>query len=749
MVDILDLKKQVLEITNGYNEFNEIMEDNLSSQIELFYKQLEEKINNIKSDGKVIRLGVVGEVKAGKSSFINVMLFDGKKILPEAATPMTAALTTIKYGEKPYAKIDFYSESDWRAIESLAKQYDEEYKKIEKEIKEKRKNRESSFKINKKPQVDFKKSSKEVSKEEILSLVKSRISIEKQSCKELVEMVERKKISLNQYLGKSIEIKDNITTIDNLMGKLKEYVGADGKLTPLVKSSEVYLNLDKLKNLEVIDTPGTNDPIVSRGYITRQNLSKCDAIFLLSYSGQFMKSQDVEFIVNTLPSSGIKSGYILGSKFDSLLLDNSGNGSLKKAIVLNRKKLTSYCKEVLSNELERNPNNETLKSLLEGEDPEFISSMAYSIYKNYDNLSEEEAHILRRLSETFKEENFSRELMLDLANIITIKEKRLNQIIKNKDTIIEERLNILIDSQIKNFYEINKQINKYAKTRVESLKNGDEKELNKAYKNLNQNLKSVSSRVDDLFHKQNCDIKEKIEILKISLKDSKNKHLGIEKEKIKTNTKKVTHTERYGFLWLKKREVTDTIVTKTAQVNEVVDGISKFANEIEKSILEEFLKIVNEEKFKTDLLNEIIKVIPSNDEDFNKDEFIIPIKKVLRELRVSNIELDSSKYEKMILNEFSTSIVENEEIEKLLVKQRDIVNDIVKDVITKIDKEQKNIEEILRREGEKFIDKVLVDINMRIDEIKNQLNDKEKFIAKYENLIELSKKNIEKVKSIM
>ena len=103
----------------------------------------------------------------------------------------------------------------------------------------------------------------------------------------------------------------------------------------------------------------------------------------------------------------------------------------------------------------------------------------------------------------------------------------------------------------------------------------------------------------------------------------------------------------------------------------------------------------------------------------------------------------------MILDEFSTSIVENEEIEKLLAKQREVVNDIVNDVIAKIDKEQKNIEGILGEKGKEFIGRVLKDINIRIEEIKNQLNDKEKFIAKYENLIELSKKNIEKIKNMM
>ena len=40
---------------------------------------------------RVLRLVIAGNIKVGKSSFLNALLFDGKNILPQAATPMTAA----------------------------------------------------------------------------------------------------------------------------------------------------------------------------------------------------------------------------------------------------------------------------------------------------------------------------------------------------------------------------------------------------------------------------------------------------------------------------------------------------------------------------------------------------------------------------------------------------------------------------------------------------------------------------------
>ena len=61
---------------------------------------------------RLMRIGIVGAVKAGKSSLINSLFFDGKNILPKQATPMTAALTELTYGDEISVKIDFFTEDD-------------------------------------------------------------------------------------------------------------------------------------------------------------------------------------------------------------------------------------------------------------------------------------------------------------------------------------------------------------------------------------------------------------------------------------------------------------------------------------------------------------------------------------------------------------------------------------------------------------------------------------------------------------
>ena len=89
--------------------------------------------NKISKENSELKLGIVGRVKAGKSSFLNALLFDGRDVLPKAATPMTAALTKITYAYKNEARVFFYSPGEWRQIENLAREcekvFEEEYQK--------------------------------------------------------------------------------------------------------------------------------------------------------------------------------------------------------------------------------------------------------------------------------------------------------------------------------------------------------------------------------------------------------------------------------------------------------------------------------------------------------------------------------------------------------------------------------------------------------------------------------------------
>ena len=53
---------------------------------------------------------------------------------------------------------------------------------------------------------------------------------------------------------------------------------------PFTKSVTIKLNNENLKDIEIIDTPGINDPIASREERTKELLKNCDVIFVVSPS---------------------------------------------------------------------------------------------------------------------------------------------------------------------------------------------------------------------------------------------------------------------------------------------------------------------------------------------------------------------------------------------------------------------------------------------------------------------------------
>ena len=75
----------------------------LDLQLQQELKDLQTTAKNLKQG--VFRLLVLGDMKRGKSTFLNALL--GERILPSDVNPCTALLTIIRYGEKKQAVVYF------------------------------------------------------------------------------------------------------------------------------------------------------------------------------------------------------------------------------------------------------------------------------------------------------------------------------------------------------------------------------------------------------------------------------------------------------------------------------------------------------------------------------------------------------------------------------------------------------------------------------------------------------------------
>lgn len=219
-----------------------------------------------------LSIGVMGQIKAGKSSFLNQLLFGGQPLLPEAATPKTANLTRIRHAETPCFTAHFYKPESWAELEKLA-----------------------------------------------ASEAKDNAAV---AARELVQQARKEHGSGITSLLIRGKAELHAANTNELLGRINDYVGAEGRFTPLVESSELALPLPELDGVEIVDTPGMNDPVASRTLKTKNYMAQCDVVFFLSPTGRLLDETDQDLLATQLPAKGVKRLLLVAAQFDSAVLDD-------------------------------------------------------------------------------------------------------------------------------------------------------------------------------------------------------------------------------------------------------------------------------------------------------------------------------------------------------------------------------------------------------------------------------------------
>ncbi len=188
-------------------------------------------------DSDVLTLGVIGQMKCGKSTFLNAFVF-GAEVLPAAITPMTAALSVITYGPEPKLTAHFYSADELAAM---------------------------------------------------------------------------------QLAGALPEGSDTTlagTGRDDSLDNLKEYVGVGGRYEGVTKYVTIYYPKDYLKGVEIVDTPGFNDPVVAREQKTEEFLRRADAVVLMLYASRAFDATDRDILFRNVRDCGVGKVILAVNKYD-------------------------------------------------------------------------------------------------------------------------------------------------------------------------------------------------------------------------------------------------------------------------------------------------------------------------------------------------------------------------------------------------------------------------------------------------
>ena len=343
--------------------------------------ELEKSIKEKEDEGRVLKLGILGRVKAGKSSLLNALVFDGNDVLPKAATPMTAALTILEYGDETKADVEFFTQEDIDDIKQESIHYEKklediknnQYEKLKEiKLKKERISKLSFEDENELKEKAFDRASKELREDDKLSSSYDQYQRIKSSGMTIED--------LNNY--KSITA-DNLVELNN---QLLNFVGANGKYMPFTKSVTLTINQESLKNIQIIDTPGVNDPVTSREDRTKELLKDCDVVLIVSPSGQFLSSEDLDLMDRITSKEGIRELYLVASKVDDQLYASektSGNGILNKVIDVIEDKLTDHQRGVLNSLKQQYPDiKNTFDNLVENK--VIVSSgICYNMMKNF------------------------------------------------------------------------------------------------------------------------------------------------------------------------------------------------------------------------------------------------------------------------------------------------------------------------------------------------------------------------------
>ena len=307
-------------------------------------KDFQSEQDELEKENRLLRIGILGKVKAGKSSFLNALLFNGESILPEAATPMTAALSVLEYAKTPSLSVEFYSQEDLSEIKEKAKQYEKMLKEQEKQEFERLKELELK-KVQNKAQID---EAKLRANAQILATKKLKQELEELcACYEQNARIETSTLNLSE-LEKHKEFQGSLSEIQ---AKLKDYVGSEGKFMPFTKSITLRLDNEFLKDVQIIDTPGLNDPVPSRSVRTIEFLDKCDGVIVLLQASQLLSQSDT-LLLDRLTNKGSTARlFFVASKADDALMGDEYKGDLNSSFIKLENALNSQLESVLKAQL--------------------------------------------------------------------------------------------------------------------------------------------------------------------------------------------------------------------------------------------------------------------------------------------------------------------------------------------------------------------------------------------------------------
>ena len=643
-------------------------------------QEIIEKLNN-----DVLTIGVIGQMKCGKSTFLNSFVFEDD-VLPAATTPMTAALSVITYGEDKKIVAEFYTKDEW----------EEQKVQAMRSLDDVRGN----------------------------ALEESKVK----AAKELVEKSSKLGTKLYDYLGK---------TQEDSFEHLIEYVGADGRYISITKSVTIYYPVEYLKGVEIVDTPGFNDPIVSREERTKAFLNKADVVLLMLYAGRPFDATDRDILFKNVAECGTGKVLIGINKYDIPAAGEKDPNNPRRYIKEpeDEEQIKQYVKDELIKAC-KDCNDNLMKDILRETEPiplsaemALLSELPMSVITSSDAYS----YAWNRDCEAF--DVSSQKEMRELSHLDNLVDAIKHVVeVEKEEILIRKPLNAIVAAGNKRKEDIEQGIQE-ASLIINALNQPDD-ELDEMLEKIKKANRRMQKKVDTLGEDIQYQISEIVRKGRIQLEDSVdgacNRMYALIDGMGRFSSAQEVATQL--------QRQSQSLVTRT--LKREVENISENAKGKIKSCIEDFLGSAD------DILT---KYLP----DYNSRDFI---KKIEREINVEieDNEIFDSKNAISINDDYRSTIIKNlvcgQEGNKASLSAK--VDQIkATDVSSFLDTAFSRRDAILSSVKAKVIDNLILPLEKQLEDIVANKDKKNQKLQENKEMVEALRADLsvinEQIKSIM
>lgn len=656
-------------------------------------------VTRFEQDQQTLNIAIMGQVKAGKSTFLNALLFNGKPILPTAATPKTANLTRISYGEIPALEVEYYSVEDWNSIEQTAQSQD---------------------------------SSDDV-----------------KVAKELVSMIESSGVDPYPILQQQQQ-RIEANNLDDLMEILNQYAGNDGQYTALVKMIRLYLPNDELKGFDVIDTPGMNDPVISRTQKTKEEMARCDVVFFLSRSSQFLDGSDIQLLTEQLPHGGVERIHLVAGQYDSAILDD---GYDHESLADCEQNIQTILQERAVKELgqlaedKKNKGSNHLAELLTDlVHPVVSSTFAYG-YANWpkeqwDRSMQHSHQQLVNLADSTWSSEFTQQDWQRIANFETLRQL-YQQAREEKVKILESKKQNLLSNCQEKLNDLLNHLNDVIQQRTHQLQKQDLAQLQRIQNQLSKHITVISSRLEKHI------AKELKEVSKLRAQISKDLEKGIKQHnRLSTYTGTETHQESYEVStskWYKPWTWGDTETcyrnyTTNYQYlssSDAVEQVTQYVQTCKVDIQYQFNQLINLDKLKLDLRISLTDALNQAQNDFDANQFKNILDSVIRQLKLPSLNLNIANPNQMISKHFKGKVRSQDDIQALKNSLSHALQQVFQLLKEQFNQSSLIVEQNLQSVHQQLESKLTDGLAAELDQIKQDFESKQEALQQYQQLQQL------------